>query len=348
MHLIAIYFHSGLVLGGQNKVNTFNHPKLHHYVPQLILKNFCAAGKQRIFVFDKLHDHVFQTNIKNAAAENGFYNIEENEFVISVEPSLGKIESAAASIIDKIIRKESLANLTEDERYKLSLFVAAQFARVKQSRQIMRDLNDSLLEVIRTMGLDPNNVDGFELADDLDIKKSAILTLPKRILEYTPHFYDKAWILFKAPKSAPHYISDNPVTLQNMYDFGPYGNLGLAVHGIEIYFPLSSKLSLGMFCHTHEKMIRNSFRQYMGMKKVGLLHVLEMESDTIADLKKLKYGLETGNAIKSTGENIVNLNSLQVIFSSRFICSADGNFDLAREMIRANPSYAKAPKMIST
>jgi len=39
------------------------------------------------------------------------------------------------------------------------------------------------------------------------------------------------------------YLGDNPVlALNNTRDFGPYGNIGLAVPGIEIYLPLTSDL----------------------------------------------------------------------------------------------------------
>jgi hypothetical protein len=54
---------------------------------------------------------------------------------------------------------------------------------------------------------------------------------------------------------------------------------------------------------------------------------------------RLKYGLDTGSAIESMTENIINRNSLQVMFSSRFVFSSRNNFDLAREMIKTDPRY---------
>jgi Protein of unknown function (DUF4238) len=53
----------------------------------------------------------------------------------------------------------------------------------------------------------------------------------------------------RAPESL--YISDNPITLFNSKDFGFRGNLGLACFGIEIYLPLSSHLTLAIFCPSH-------------------------------------------------------------------------------------------------
>ena len=44
------------------------------------------------------------------------------------------------------------------------------------------------------------------------------------------------------------YISDNPLVMHNQKDFGPYGNIGLAVPGIEIYYPLSPNTILAYMC----------------------------------------------------------------------------------------------------
>jgi len=59
--------------------------------------------------------------------------------------------------------------------------------------------------------------------------------------DFGPHFLNKIWFLAKATKTHPFMIGDNPVALQNHIDMEPYGNLGLGVKGIEIYFPLSGR-----------------------------------------------------------------------------------------------------------
>ena len=49
--------------------------ELQHYVPRFLLKNFAKGKKPQIFVYDKSNDKQFKTNIKNIAAETGFYDI---------------------------------------------------------------------------------------------------------------------------------------------------------------------------------------------------------------------------------------------------------------------------------
>ncbi len=61
----------------------------------------------------------------------------------------------------------------------------------------------------------------------------------------------KDWYLLETRPERPFYVSDNPVVLKNSNDFGPYGNLGLVVRGIQIYLPLSSTLMLGHVLPLH-------------------------------------------------------------------------------------------------
>lgn len=313
--------------------------KVQHYVPQFVLRNFSSGSKPHVFVFDKKREVVFKTNIKNVASENGFYDFEVNGTNLTIEPSLSHLESEISHILRKTVIEESLSNVTKREKEQLSVFLAVQFARAKQTRIRMKQLNDSLEKVIIGIGGDPKKVDGWSPADEEDIKTSAIMGILSAADDYTPYFFDKAWLLFKTSKSQPHYISDNPITLQNMNDFHPFGNLGLAVRGIEIYFPISDTLSLGLYCRSHEELIRDGYKQYLAVKRIGLIDMVNVEQTTIDGLERLNYGLETGNAIESRTESVINRNSLQVMFSSRFVFSSRDNFDLVREMIETNPRY---------
>lgn len=321
-------------------------PKLQHYVPQFLLKNFCSEGEKKIFVFDKEREETFSTNIKNVAVEQGFYNIEADNVVLSIEPGLSKVESSAAEIVAKVIETQSLKTLTERERYQLSLFAALQFTRVKQARIRYKQFDEAIKSAIEARGQNPSNVDGYYPFNDVAIKYLSIVNLAKNVKEFAPYFLDKAWLLFKATTRVKHYISDNPVTLHNQHDYRPYGNLGLAVKGIEIYFPLNSEYSLGMICQTHAEKIRQDWSQYLVAKRRAKRSPpLEIEESKVSRLRGLKQGLETGRAILSIEENVIFKNSLQVMQSSRFVYSVDGNFDLVRQMLIERPQFKEPPKI---
>jgi hypothetical protein len=72
---------------------------------------------------------------------------------------------------------------------------------------------------------------------------------------FGPHFLNKDWLLISTTRKSPFIIGDNPLALQNAIDMGPYGNLGLAVKGIEIYLPLSPVRALAIWCPSHKQAI---------------------------------------------------------------------------------------------
>lgn len=64
------------------------------------------------------------------------------------------------------------------------------------------------------------------------------------IPEFSMHIRNKQWLVLEASSDDGFYISDNPIGFHNYNNFEPFGNLGFAVPGIEIYLPLSPTLTL--------------------------------------------------------------------------------------------------------
>ena len=161
--------------------------------------------------------------------------------------------------------------------------------------------------------------------------------------EFIPHFLNKAWVLLETMPQNPFFTSDNPIGLHNEMDYGPYGNLGLAVKGIEIYFPISSTLCINLLCPT----IAEEFR-----KAYDNLRMLDQMSPGLADsiMKRPTFarafcdGLLNGTPIKVLEDNVTMINSLQVVYSSRFVYCEINSFDLVKRMIRDNPKYREGLK----
>jgi len=98
--------------------------KKHHYVPQFILREFSHSGSQ-VQVFDKSNDNQFPSSVMNAGHQNGFYSWDEEvageKIKISLESVLAGIDGAGSNVIQKVIRDQSLAKLSEKERKKRSI-----------------------------------------------------------------------------------------------------------------------------------------------------------------------------------------------------------------------------------
>jgi hypothetical protein len=317
------------------KTGGSNQAKMQHYVPRFILRNFGTGKKCRVYVFDKHLEKVFTTNVRNAAAEQGFYELNVEGVIYTIEPSLSDIEAEASKILQTIIKKKSLAGLSDGNKRKLSEFVAVQFARVNRIRQSIGEMNRLLEEKLRHLGADPTQVKGFDYLSGQDIKAIS-LDILLHYHNYVPHIFEKTWVLFETSKRKPFYISDNPVTLQNMYDFSPRGNLGLAVKGIEIYLPITSTLTLGMFCPSYKDNLHAIYQNNALLRSRGIPEIVPPKG-TKAWIDEFMKGIDTGTVVSTVKENVVNLNYLQVAYSSRFIYASTDDFDLVRHIIKEDP-----------
>lgn len=86
-----------------------------HYVPRFLLKSFTHGKKAKVFVYDKSNDKCFHTNIKNIAAENGFYDLEVEDDALTMEPGLSRLEANTSGIIKKLIKNKDIKSLSENE-----------------------------------------------------------------------------------------------------------------------------------------------------------------------------------------------------------------------------------------
>ena len=320
-----------------------NDCKIQHYVPQFVLRNFSASGKKKhIYVFDKLNEKIFKTAIKNIGAENAFYNYDYNGSKSSIDPKLESLETLASPIIKRIVENESLGSLNAKDKSIISLFCSVQMLRVKFPRESLKELNNTLKEHIESAGYDIDRVEGFKFMNQEEIKKSSIHSV-MTASELAPYFYDKIWLLLKAPKKSPFYISDNPISLYNSVERPGRGNLGLKVKGIEVQLPLSKNLCLSMVCPSLIEQIDQ------GVKKAERLEQALCIANTgfLNDAKNILDSVFTGNARVLKPENIEHLNSLQVGMASRFIYSSTDDFSLVQDMLKKEP-YLKQPRRFAS
>lgn len=302
-----------------------------HYVPQFLLRKFCNP-RDKIFVFDKEKNRSFETNPRNIAAEREFYNFSREGIEFSLEKPISEIESAAGALFDKIIENNSLSILTEANCVTISLYMAIQHLRGPRVRRDHEIIANSLRE---RFGDSPEGQSLLERewpSGEDHAKNFAIHFIANQVHNHIPFFLNKTWFLFKAPERSPFCISDNPVVLHNNNDYGPYGNLGLGVKGIQITYPISPSFALGFYCISIEQDFRNELKKFNNLKdKISELN--EKERSAIEFIENFLHVAETGTPLCLNNENILHLNSLQVGCSNRFVFSSSDDFTLARDMV---------------
>jgi hypothetical protein len=316
-------------------------PKLHHYVPRFLLRRFGTGKKDQLHVFDKHKGAIFKKAASKLAAENGFYDFEFQGYPMTIEPSLADLESRAACHIRRIVDEQQLHPMDPVERGELAGFFAVQLVRTRAHFEMSRHLISSMEAWLRAEGApddffspDPAIGSG-ENAERASMAKM-ICNAP---MDFAPAIVNKDWVLFRTDSKHPYLIGDNPLTMHNMVDLGPRGNLGLMVEGIEIYFPLTPNLALGMWCPSHrEKLSENSHR--LDRLSNYNPHAAGRFAGAWNSALDIIEAIQTGKPLMSLPENVEHFNSLQVVSAERFLFSSDGDFALAEDMIRTNPELS--------
>jgi hypothetical protein len=151
-----------------------------------------------------------------------------------------------------------------------------------------------------------------------DSSFSSLLSL-KSVAEFAKLLQEKIWFLLRAPADVSFILSDNPVVRNNYIDYWPRESLGLKQDGIEVYLPVSPRLAVQFVCP----------------KIATLLRYIPYGQ------RMLRFQNE-GRPVPLDTDNVVFVNSLQVIYSERFLYAAhDRDFQLVKEMLHDHPDLAR-------
>jgi hypothetical protein len=306
-----------------------------HYVPQLLLRGFAVPKRKQLYVFDKRGDKVFRSSVRKLACERGFYEYADGTAPGEVDQWLQTIEGATAPIIDSMRSRRTLDHLLPAERKWSASFIAVQMVRTRQHREISGDINKQMADALREMGAKPNEVGNFRELSEAEVRDTSIANLRDSAVSLLPHLMNKSWILLAAPPETEFWIGDHPVALANNINPGDgiRGTLGLAVRGIEVYLPISSRLTLGCLCPTIPVMFAAA--------KARLIAPAIRETRADEFLESF-----TGRtSVELDAENVKYHNSLQAIDAERFVFSQHGDFGMLGEMLASDPALKRGPRV---
>jgi hypothetical protein len=132
------------------------------------------------------------------------------------------------------------------------------------------------------------------------------------------------------------------VVLHNTVDHGAYGNLGLAVRGIEIYLPISSRLVLMWMCPTIERDMRDAKATAAALSKRPELR--ERVQVRVREIDEYLIAAEKGSAVQFLREHVERINWLQVRYSEERIFAEENEFSFARKILVEQPKLKKGPR----
>jgi len=129
--------------------------------------------------------------------------------------------------------------------------------------------------------------------------------------------------------------------MHNEMQFGPRGNLGLAVKGVELYLPLSPTTCLAMYCPEMAAQLERKYQELQSCRKF----IAQTRSTAMKDsIEKLFTAFRTGELAPMDSSNVEFVNSLQVWNAERYVFSAHDDFELAKDMLAKNSRLKFGPR----
>ena len=330
-------------------------PDRHHHVPLVLLRNF--APGEKIWLYDKHESKSFKTNIRNAFVEGNYNTVVGSDATLEAEQIFGRAEDLAAPVLQSILLKKDVHHLTVDQHAQLATFVTIQRLRSKQSRKAFTLIREHMQK--RFPGIPQSNfhIEGFS-SSEAD-KYASLDFIVKNLADLTQHVANKDLVLVELTGPGSFWISDHPVILHNDNPTGVASNRGFAVAGVQIYLPISPSYAIAFFCPTLVRELED------GVKKIELIRsnffarsfsqgaAGEFANLTLADMKYQQKKIESHlvamrdeRKIKFNKQNLLLLNSSQVLSAHRFIGSCDNRFSLVADMLRQDPKI-REPSPVS-
>jgi hypothetical protein len=323
-------------------------PRFNHYVPKFILENFADNGK--LSIFDKHTLRQFKLPPYRAMGEKDFTNVRIGDEVLSFENRFAYIEDQAAPVVAQVVQRRSLAFLNPMEEAILHTFVVVQLLRSKRRRLDQAAISEEIRKRWPEADLNPLK----ENMTDQEFEKFSTLNMAfSKLDELTSTLVSKHSYLMIKNCPGELYVSDNPMVMHNSKQYGPYGNIGLAVPRIEIYYPLSHEVVLAYMCpltmkETEEKHrasdadVNSLFsRKFMSPRGLSLADRLEIEGHrTEIQRAKNHYAMiKNERVIPISSENLLFLNSLQLLSSFRYLACRRRDFAFAVRALSERPHW---------
>jgi hypothetical protein len=293
--------------------------KNQHFVPRFYLKKFSLQSQEeRIGVFNiPSLKFIKSANLYEQASKNYFYGRD-----LKIENTLQNLETESAKIINFIIDKQSLPQVDSRDHQMLLMFIIALLGRTVYAADKINEVVEKYKETVSS--IDSNALSEFERDVDLTLTDAVQESL-RIVVSHFPLVRDLCWKLLINETEQPFITSDHPVVLYNQFlePRKTYGsNVGLASKGLEIFLPLSPKVTLILF----DKEVY----------RVGTRNKTCIKIDLLADIKTLNL-LQCINANKNIyfDEN----------FSEKQVQQLLNSASLYRKQTKANwdkyPNYEK-------
>jgi hypothetical protein len=218
--------------------------KKQHYVPKFYLRFFGNHEKDTHIGLYNIPSRKFITEaaISSQAYENFFYGKDSE-----IENALGTIEDQAAKVLKEVIEKKEIPKYKSEEYTTLWLFILLQGTR---TRNAAKETNDMLDLTIKHLFKDHPSLDGIDMSNyRIELEDPVLLNLQTSLKSFVVAQDLKCKLIINESK-LPFITSDHPVVRYNQFlekRMYPDGKIGLASKGLQIFCPISPRLSIILY-----------------------------------------------------------------------------------------------------
>lgn len=290
-----------------NNITKMDKSNFHHYVPRFFLARLVDSN-HRLWVLDKITDHVFKTTPTNIAGENRFYDVDDLRSIgadpQSLEKQLSDIESEVCKITENwlhFLETKGSVTIPQITREIISLFLALELQRTAEARFILVQFAKKL----QTLG---ELKKGYDPEKDVRGLHIRLLWGKYPVDKVIKKIADCIWIFAKNDSGQSFYTSDNPTLIKSFDNKRWLFGSDVFEPGMYIVYPLSTRWIL--YCEDRQPW--HELSRFDGLvSPVGF-----------------------------TVDMVNHENSGQVGRSTRFILSDSPDFWFAREYLKEYPEHS--------
>ncbi len=240
-------------------------PARHHFVPQMLLKNFCDDDGT-LWYFDKSRSNfrAVKRHPRSVFFSDDYYAVPlaNGETDFQVEADLSRLEKAAALVIDKICksaRKGRMPGLAPSEKRTWSKFVFSQWKRTPDSmtgRFSLDDVREWVTEdvaALERLGVKVDQAMKADVLSNSSIERMLRGARARNAVETAGNVEalvnDMGIFIAHIPRPNKAFvISSHPVVKLH-----PPGHTRLGAEGVELWLPLASDVAVSAMPATGER-----------------------------------------------------------------------------------------------
>lgn len=274
--------------------------KNQHYVPKFYFKLFSKNKKTICLYVISQNKFIEHATIKDQCSKSYFYSKNTN-----IKKIFSQLEGSAKNILTKIIKNNSLNELNNEEIENLKSNILFQHGRTKFAKDRENDLANFFFDLLKPKIYDDAKKAGehisWESIKNTKIEMKSNYTLFLSMMTGILLIDMKACLLEN--KSQMDFIfSDNPVVFFNSFfnDKYSYGTTGLSSTGLQIFYPINSKLILFLYDSDFYEVRSTKINKTKDIKRLNGLQILNCDNNIYFENWDIKDKiLEIFNQLKS-------------------------------------------------